>query len=101
MRESEVMPYARNPVDGTTVHYEDDGGAGTPVVVLGGFADPIPLVRRTSVATALQELPDAFRLVFVDHRGHGKSDAPHDPAAYEMPLRVADVVAVLDELSID
>jgi len=41
-----------------------------------------------------------FRLVLMDHRGHGGSDKPHDPAAYSLPDRVADVVAVLDHLEL-
>lgn len=94
------MPSATNPRDGSRVYFEDDGGQGPPVVVLGGFLDPIELVREAPIARALRGL-DEFRLVFVDHRGHGRSDAPHEPQAYAMPLRVADVVAVLDELRID
>jgi pimeloyl-ACP methyl ester carboxylesterase len=69
-------------------------------VILGGFLDPIELVRRAPIAEALARFTDEFRLIFVDHRGHGRSDKPHDAAAYAMPLRVADVVAVLDELQI-
>ncbi|HEX2102343.1 MAG TPA: alpha/beta fold hydrolase, partial [Solirubrobacteraceae bacterium] len=34
-------------------------------------------------------------------RGHGRSDKPHDPSAYAMPLRVADAIAVLDRLGIE
>jgi len=33
--------------------------------------------------------------------GLGKSEKPHDPGAYEMPRRVADTVAVLDELGVE
>ena len=69
--------------------------------MLGGLLDPIDLVRNAPIARALQELTKEFRLVFVDHRGHGRSDKPHEPSAYAMPLRVADVVAVLDELAIE
>jgi pimeloyl-ACP methyl ester carboxylesterase len=82
------------------VYFEDDGGQGSPVVVLGGFLDPVEVVRTAPIARALQELADEFRLVFIDHRGHGRSDKPHEPSAYAMPLRVADVLAVLDELII-
>jgi pimeloyl-ACP methyl ester carboxylesterase len=82
------------------VYFEADGGTSAPVVLLGGFLDPIALVRRAPIAQALARFPDEFRLVFVDHRGHGRSDKPHDVSAYAMPLRVADVVAVLDELEI-
>ena len=91
---------ATNARDGVRVNFEDDGGGGAPVVILGGFLDPIGLVRRTPIAQALAAFADEFRLIFVDHRGHGRSDKPHDADAYAMPLRVADVVAVLDELQI-
>jgi pimeloyl-ACP methyl ester carboxylesterase len=91
---------ATNVRDGVQVYFEDDGGTGAPLVILGGFLDPIELVRRAPIARALAELTDEFRLIFVDHRGHGRSDKSHDAEAYAMPLRVADVVAVLDELEI-
>ena len=38
--------------------------------------------------------------IWFDHRGHGGSDAPHDPAAYAADLRVADVLAVLDAIEV-
>jgi pimeloyl-ACP methyl ester carboxylesterase len=40
-------------------------------------------------------------VIFVDHRGHGQSDKPHDLAAYALPRRVADVVSVLDVLGLE
>jgi len=94
------MPFARNALDGSRVYFEDDGGAGTPVVFMGGFLDPIELARRAPIAMAVAALPEEFRPVFVDHRGHGRSDKPHGAEAYAMRLRVADVVAVLDRLRI-
>jgi pimeloyl-ACP methyl ester carboxylesterase len=95
------MPLATNDRDGRRVYFEDDGGGGTPVVVLGGFLDPVDLVRRSPIARALHDLAEEFRLIFVDHRGHGRSDKPHGAKAYEMSVRVADIVAVLDELDIE
>ena len=94
------MPFATNRRDGKRVYFEDDGGAGSPVVLLGGFLDPVELVRTAPISEALHGFADEFRLVFVDHRGHGQSERPHEASAYEMALRVADVVAVLDELDI-
>ncbi len=92
------MPYARNALDGSRVYFEDDGSDGEAVVFHGGFLDSVDLVRASNIAQALQELPEEeFRLIYVDHRGHGRSDKPHDAEAYAMPLRVADVVAVLDD----
>ena len=95
------MSFATNARDGSRVYFEDDGGEGTPVVIHGGFLDPIKLVRGAPIARALESLAEEFRLIFVDHRGHGRSDKPHDADAYAMPLRVADVVAVLDALGIE
>ena len=83
------------------MYFEDDGGDGTPVLILGGFLDPVELVRGSPIAQALEEMAAEFRLVYMDHRGHGRSDTPHHARAYAMPLRVADAVAVLDELGID
>jgi pimeloyl-ACP methyl ester carboxylesterase len=95
------MPYARNTLDDKGIYFEDEGGAGTPVVILGGFLDPVDVVRGSPIARALQELRAEFRLIYVDHRGHGRSDKPHDAKSYAMPLRVADAMAVLDELGIE
>jgi pimeloyl-ACP methyl ester carboxylesterase len=94
-----VMPYARNRWDGSRVYFEDDGGDDAAVVLHGGLVDSVELVRDSSIATALAA--DEFRLIYVDHRGLGRSDKPHDPESYAMPLRVADAVAVLDELGIE
>ena len=95
------VPYVTNGLDGMQVYFEDDGGDGIPVVILGGFLDPIGQVRNAPIARAMQDVADEFRLVFVDHRGHGRSDKPHDASAYAMSLRVGDVVAVLDDRGID
>lgn len=96
------MPYARNALDGSRVYFEDDGGNRAPVVLHGGLLDSVALVRGSNLARALQELPEEeFRLIYVDHRGVGRSDKPRQAQAYATPLRVADAVAVLDELGIE
>jgi pimeloyl-ACP methyl ester carboxylesterase len=95
------MPFATNARDQSRVYFEDDGGNGTPIVILGGFLDPVELVRHAPIAQALRDLTEEFRLIFIDHRGHGRSAKPHEAKAYAMPLRVADVVAVLDGLGVD
>jgi pimeloyl-ACP methyl ester carboxylesterase len=46
-------------------------------------------------------LKDDYRLILIDPRGHGKSDKPHDPSAYQSAHRVGDVVAVLDDLGVE
>ena len=92
------MPYAKNVVDGRRVYFEDDGGTGPPVVIHGGFLDSVPTVRNLDIANAIS---DEFRLIYVDHRGLGRSDKPHEPEDYGISLRVKDAVAVLDELGIE
>lgn len=94
------MSYAKNPLDGTRVYFEDDGGARAAVIMYGGLLDSVDLVRGSDIAKALKALPDEFRVVFADHRGLGRSDKPHDIEAYSMRLRVADAVAILDKLGI-
>ena len=93
------MPYARNQIDGTRIYFEDEGGHGVPVAFLGGLLDSVAVVRDAKLAGAVPS--GKFRRVFIDHRGLGRSAKPHDPAAYAIALRVADVVAVLDALGVD
>lgn len=93
------MPRSRNRLDGRQVYFEDEGGDGAPVVFHGGFLDSVADVRESNIAQALPA--DEFRRIYVDHRGLGASDKPHDIAAYAIEVRVADAVGVLDELSIE
>jgi len=50
MIEGALMPYATNAVDGTRMHFEDDGGDGRPVVLHGGIIDSVDLVRESKIA---------------------------------------------------
>lgn len=93
------MSYATNGQDGIRIYFEDDGGGGVPVLLHDGFGDSVQDLREFEIAKALPA--GEFRLIYADHRGHGRSDKPHDPSAYAMPLRVADAAAVLDGLGIE
>jgi pimeloyl-ACP methyl ester carboxylesterase len=92
------VPYATNPTDGVRTYFEDSEGAGAPVLFYTGFADPLEVAKGSRLA---QALGGRFRVIFADHRGQGGSDKPRDVAAYALPTRVADAVAVLDALSIE
>jgi pimeloyl-ACP methyl ester carboxylesterase len=91
------VPYATNRRDGVKIYFEDDGGEAPAVVFHGGILDTVELVRGSPIA---QGVPHEFRHIYVDHRGLGRSDKPHEAAAYAMPVRVGDAAAVLDELAI-
>jgi pimeloyl-ACP methyl ester carboxylesterase len=73
------MPRSRNRLDGRQVYFEDERGDGLPVVFHGGFLDSVADVRESNIARALPA--GEFRRIYVDHRGLGASDKPHDPAA--------------------
>jgi pimeloyl-ACP methyl ester carboxylesterase len=89
------MPYATN--DGIRIHYEVEG-VGTPLVLHHGRFGSGADWRDLGYAEVLKR---QNRLILIDARGHGASDKPHDPVAYEMALRVSDVTAVLDHLHIE
>jgi len=93
------MPCATNALDGARIYFEADEVDGAPVVFHGGLLDSVELLQTSPIARSLPA--DEFRRVFVDHRGLGRSEKPHDVQAYAMPTRVADAVAVLDELGVE
>jgi len=86
--------------DGVRLHYvlagPDDG---PPIVLVHGFCSDYEL---NWVGTRWQEtLTRDGRLVLgLDCRGHGRSEKPHDPAAYDRRTMAADVVRLLDHLDI-
>ena len=89
------MPYVQS--DGASIHYHVEGD-GPPVVMVHGFSDSIDDWYEAGYVEALR---DDYMLVMLDCRGHGLSDKPHSPEAYAMESRVADVLAVMDDLDIE
>jgi pimeloyl-ACP methyl ester carboxylesterase len=87
--------------DGVRLHYEVHGpDSGAPIVLVHGFASHY---RLNWVGTRWQEtLTGAgFRVIGLDCRGHGDSDKPHNPRAYETDVMAADVKRLLDHLEIE
>lgn len=91
------MPYATNPDDGVRIYYEVEG-SGPPIVLYAGFINAIRNWRDLGWVDGLR---DEYTLVLIDPRGHGKSGAPDAPERYVITKMAADVLIVLDELSID
>jgi pimeloyl-ACP methyl ester carboxylesterase len=67
-------------------------------VLQHGFSESVVDWYEVGYVDALRS---DYRLILIDARGHGASDKPHNPGAYELERRVADVVAVLDGLAIE
>jgi epoxide hydrolase 4 len=75
--------------DGVGIHYVSMG-SGPLVVFIHGFPDFWYSWRHQMAGLA-----DQFRVIAIDQRGYNLSDAPGDPAAYDMRHLVGDVAAVI------
>jgi pimeloyl-ACP methyl ester carboxylesterase len=89
------MPYAEN--QGVRVHYQVEGN-GPPLLLQHGFMQSVEDWFETGYVDALK---GHHQVILVDARGHGRSDKPHDFAAYRLEHRVGDLVAVLDEMGVE
>jgi pimeloyl-ACP methyl ester carboxylesterase len=89
------MPYVNN--QGVRIYYRVVG-SGPPLLLHHGFTQNL---KRWYLCGYVEALSKSYQLILMDPRGHGGSDKPHEPDAYRLPLRIADVIAVLDGLGID
>jgi 3-oxoadipate enol-lactonase len=81
------------------LHHVDSGvdsaPAGAPVLVLAGSLGSTLEMWRPQV----EPLSERFRVIALDHRGHGGSPVP--PGPYRIADMAGDVVALLDDLGLD
>jgi pimeloyl-ACP methyl ester carboxylesterase len=88
------MPEFVKAPDGVRIAYEIVG-EGRPVVLVHGFA--ASRIQNWKDPGWYQTLTEAgYRVVAMDMRGHGDSDKPHDPAAYDHAIMAEDIVAVIE-----
>jgi pimeloyl-ACP methyl ester carboxylesterase len=83
--------------DGVKIHYRVWGN-GEPIVLVHGFTASID--TNWVQPGVVDKLDDNFKVIALDLRGHGKSDKPHDVAAYGDKM-AEDVVRLLDHLGIE
>jgi pimeloyl-ACP methyl ester carboxylesterase len=74
------------------LHVEVEG-AGPVVVLAHGFAG-----SARNWGPQARALRSRYRIVRYDARGHARSEAPDDPAAYSLDALVADMGQVMDEV---
>jgi pimeloyl-ACP methyl ester carboxylesterase len=88
------MPFADH---GEVQIYYEVEGEGPPILLAHGLTGNTTFWRAYGY---VEPLKDKFRVILFDARGHGKSDKPHEPAAYDLRLMAGDGLAVLDALGI-
>ncbi len=82
--------------DGVKIRYVVEG-EGEPLVLIHGYTASYETNwKMPGVATKLAQ---HYKVIGIDCRGHGKSDKPHDAAAYGAKMS-ADVKNLLDHLNI-
>lgn len=79
--------------DGTRIAYEVVG-TGKPLVLLHGFTADHTIWREVGYVERLA----GRQLILIDARGHGRSDKPHVPEAYDAGRCATDVAAVLNDI---
>ena len=79
--------------DGTRIAYEVVG-TGKPLVLLHGFTADHTIWREMGYVERLA----GRQLILIDARGHGRSDKPHVPEAYDAGRCATDVAAVLNDI---
>jgi pimeloyl-ACP methyl ester carboxylesterase len=93
-RREEEMPFVINR--GVRIHYESIGNGPALVMHHGTFGSGPDWIDWGYVDALKMD----HQVILIDSRGHGQSDKPHDPEAYDLALRASDVLAVLDELGL-
>ena len=89
--------YARMPnllANGVTLHYEDSGGDGTPIVFSHGL-----LFSGAMFEAQARALSPQFRCIRYDHRGQGLSENPGD-RSHTIEECYTDAVAFIDALGV-
>ncbi|MGW2549621.1 alpha/beta fold hydrolase [Streptomyces sp. NPDC001635] len=77
--------------DGTRLHCVD-AGRGRPLVMLPGFSQTVAQFRRQ-----VEDLSGDFRVIALDHRGHGRSDKPaHGYRVSRLAADLRDLILALD-----
>ena len=91
------MPTYSN--DGLKLHYIERG-TGSPLLLLHGFGMSAQSCwHDTGIVDVLAD--SGHRVLALDARGHGESDKPHDPDAYQVDRMRSDVLALVEQAGIE
>ncbi|MBK6391667.1 MAG: alpha/beta hydrolase [Saprospiraceae bacterium] len=81
--------------DGTKIYYETYG-AGRPVLLIHGFTGDGTSWKKSVLFQELRA--HGYMPVLVDMRGNGRSDKPHEAAAYASDAEARDLIALINHL---
>ncbi|MDO8614848.1 MAG: alpha/beta hydrolase [Dehalococcoidia bacterium] len=87
---------AEASVNGITINYEA-AGDGPAVFLSHGYSATGRMWRPQQKALA----EAGYRIITWDMRGHGQTDSPDDPGQYSEALTIADMLGLLDLLTVD
>lgn len=85
-------------IDGTAIHYRDEGPKDAPAVVFANSLGTDFRLWDKVVARLHAAFPEGLRMIRYDKRGHGLSDCPKGP--YSMGTLVRDAEQLLDHLEV-
>ena len=85
--------------DGVELVYRQTG-EGRPVILLHGLFSSAE-VNWIKYGTAAQVAAAGFRVIMPDHRAHGDSAKPHDPAFYPRGILARDVSELIAHLGLE
>jgi 3-oxoadipate enol-lactonase len=83
-------------IDGVDIYFERHGDAGEPLVLVHGYTGDITDWRHQ-----IPEFGPTHRVLMMDLRGHGRSQAPTDRSAYTVDRMSRDVEAVIAEVGFE
>jgi pimeloyl-ACP methyl ester carboxylesterase len=89
----EVPTVPTATVNGVRLYYEVHGDSGEPLVLVHGYTGDITDWRHQ-----LPELSRTHRVLAMDLRGHGRSEAPSDRSSYTVEQMASDVEALVDHV---
>ena len=83
-------------INGVEMYYERHGDDGDPLVLVHGYTGDVTDWRHQ-----VPEFSTTHRLLMMDHRGHGKSEAPADRETYTILQMADDVEALASEVGFE
>ena len=83
-------------VNGVRIYHELHGASGEPIVFVHGYTGDI-----TDWRAQIAEFSPTHRVLVLDHRGHGRSEAPKDRDSYTIEAMAGDVEALAAHVGFD